>query len=118
MQRVYPYWWNLAYCYGENNDKIIESFVLSTIDGNHYWRDIEKEIDFLKIDGKNIIPIEVKNKEIIEERELNTLRLFMDKYKIKKSLVLYLGDENIKKCNSGVIQFIPFWKWLLEKDKN
>lgn len=114
LQRVYPYWWNLAYCYGENNDKIIESFVASIIDGKYYWRDLEKEIDFLKIEDKNIIPIEVKNKEIVEERELNTLKLFMKKYKVKKSLVLYLGVEHIKKYDCGIIEFLPFWKWLIQ----
>ena len=115
LQRVYPYWWNLAYCYGENNDKILESFVLSTIDGKYYWRDLEKEIDFLKIEGKNILPIEVKNKERIEERDLNTLKLFMSKYKAKKSLILYLGNEEIRGYDGGKIEFVPFWKWLMEE---
>jgi len=114
MQRIYPYWWNLAYCYGENNDKILESFVLSIIDGKYYWRNLEKEIDFLKIEGKNILPIEVKNREKVEERDLNTLKLFMNKYKVKKSLLLYLGNEEIREYNSGKIEFISFWKWLLE----
>lgn len=115
LQRVYPYWWNLAYCYGENNDKILESFVLSTMDGKYYWRDLEKEIDFLKIEGKNILPIEVKNREKVEERDLNTLKLFMNKYKAKKSLILYLGNEEVRESNGGKIEFVSFWKWLLEK---
>ena len=116
LQRVYPYWWNLAYCYGENNDKIMESFVLSTIDGKYYWRDLEKEIDFLKIDGKNTLPIEVKNRERVEERDLNTLKLFMNRYKVKKSLLLYLGDAKTKEYDSGRIEFAPFWKWLLQNE--
>jgi len=115
MQRVYPYWWNLAYCYGENNDKILESFVLSIIDGKYYWRDLEKEIDFLKIEGKSILPIEVKNKETIEERDLNTLKLFMERYKTKKALLLYLGDKKIREFDGRKIEFLPFWKWLLEE---
>ncbi len=116
LQRVYPYWWNLAYCYGENNDRILESFVLSTIDGRYYWRNLEKEIDFLKIEGKNILPIEVKNRERVEERDLNTLKLFMNKYKVKKSLLLYLGNEEIRGYDSGKIEFVPFWKWLLQRE--
>ncbi len=116
LQRVYPYWWSLAYCYGENNDKILESFVLSTIDGKYYWRNLEKEIDFLKIEGKNILPIEVKNRERVEERDLNTLKLFMNKYKIKKSLLLYLGNEEMREYDIGKIICIPFWKWLLENE--
>ena len=114
LQRVYPYWWNLAYCYGENNDKILESFVLSTIDGRYYWRNLEKEIDFLKIEGKNILPIEVKNRERVEERDLNTLKLFMRKYKIKEALLLYLGVEEIRDFDGIKIEFISFWKWLLK----
>ena len=114
MQRVYPYWWNLAYCYGENNDKILESFVLSTIDGKYYWRNLEKEIDFLKIEGRNILPIEVKNRERVEERDLNTLKLFMRKYKIKEALLLYLGDKEIRDIDGIKIEFVSFWKWLLK----
>ncbi len=113
LQRIYPYWWNLAYCYGENNDQILESFVLSIIDGKYYWRDLEKEIDFLKIEGKNILPIEVKNRERCEERDLNTLKLFMKKYKVKKSLLLYLGDKEIREFDGKKIEFVSFWKWLL-----
>lgn len=115
LQRVYPYWWNLAYCYGENNDKILESFVLSAIDGKYYWRSLDKEIDFLKIEGRNILPIEVKNRERVEERDLNTLKLFMNKYKIKKALLLYLGDKKIREFDGRKIEFAPFWKWLLEE---
>ncbi|MBI4154634.1 ATP-binding protein, partial [Candidatus Woesearchaeota archaeon] len=113
LQRVYPYWWNLAYCYGENNDKILESFVLSTIDGKYYWRNLEKEIDFLKIEDKNILPIEVKNRERVEDRDLNTLKLFMNKYNLKKSLLLYLGVKEIREFDGRKIEFIPFWEWLL-----
>lgn len=114
LQRVYPYWWNLAYyCYGENNDKILESLVVSVIDGKYYWRDLEKEIDFLKIEGKTILPIEVKNKERVEERELNTLKLFMNKYNLKRSLLLYLGEEEVRQRDNGKIELISFWKWLL-----
>lgn len=116
LQKVYPYWWTLAYCYGENNDKILESFVLSIINGKYYWRNLEKEIDFLKIEGKNILPIEVKNRERVEERDLNTLKLFMNKYKIKKALLLYLGDKKIREFDGRKIEFVPFWKWLLERE--
>ena len=115
LQRVYPYWWNLAYCYGENNDKILESFALSIIDGKYYWRNLDKEIDFLKIEGKSILPIEVKNRERVEDRDLNTLRLFMSKYKVKKSLLLYLGDKKIREFDGRTIEFVPFWKWALDE---
>ncbi|MDP2925377.1 MAG: ATP-binding protein [Nanoarchaeota archaeon] len=114
LQRVYPYWWNLAYGYCENNDKIIENLILSSTNSNYYWRDKEKEIDFIKIEKKEIFPIEVKNKEKIEDRDLNTLKFFMNKYNIKKSILIYKGDELGKKFQNMKIELIPFWKFLLK----
>lgn len=117
LQRVYPYWWNLAYGYCENNDKIIENLISSSIDSKYYWRDKEKEIDFIKLEKKEIIPIEVKNKEKIDERDLNTLKFFMNKYKIKKAILAYKGDELEKKYQNSKIEIIPFWKFLLKEKK-
>ncbi len=114
LQRVYPYWWTLAFCYEVNEDKIVENLVLSIIDGKYYWRDLEKEIDFLKIEKKSILPIEVKNKEKIEKRDLKNLIFFMDKYNIKNSLLIYLGKEEIRKFGDKTVRLVSFWKFLLE----
>ena len=76
---------------------------------------MEKEIDFLKIDGETILPIEVKNQEKNEDRDLNTLKLFMDKYKINKSLLLYLGEKEMRGSDGRKVEFVPFWSWLLER---
>lgn len=114
LQRVYPYWWNLSYCYGDKNDKILESLIFSILDGKYYWRDLEKEIDFIKVERKKILPIEIKNKEKVENRELATLVLFMKKYNLKKAILLYLGEEKVETIEDKQITFIPFWKFLLE----
>ena len=114
LQRVYPYWWNLSYCYGDKNDKILESLIFSVLDGKYYWRDLEKEIDFIKVEKKEILPIEIKNKEKVENRELATLVLFMRKYNLKKAILLYLGEEKVETIENKQINFIPFWKFLLE----
>jgi len=114
LQRVYPYWWNLFYCYGDKNDKILESLIFSVLDGKYYWRDLEKEIDFIKVEKKEILPIEIKNKEKVENRELATLVLFMKKYNLKKAILLYLGEEKVETIENKQINFIPFWKFLLE----
>ena len=114
LQRVYPYWWNLSYCYGDKNDKILESLIFSVLDGKYYWRDLEKEIDFIKVEKKEILPIEIKNKEKVENRELATLVLFMKKYNLKKAILLYLGEEKVETIENKQINFIPFWKFLLE----
>lgn len=115
MQRVYPYWWTLAYCYGENQDKIVETLIGSIINGKYYWRDLEKEIDFLQVEGKKILPIEVKNKEKIRERELNHINFFMHKYKSKEAKLIYLGEEEVRNVDGKKIHLMPFWRFLLEE---
>jgi predicted AAA+ superfamily ATPase len=115
LRRVYPYWWNLAYCYSDNKDKILESLVLSQIDGKYYWRELEKEIDIIKIESKNILPIEIKNKDKIEKRDLNTLMLFTNKFNIKKALLVYLGKEEKIKIKEKTLILMPFWNFLLNE---
>ena len=83
------------------------------VTGNLNSASSQEVVGFLKKNG--YIPIEVKNKERVEERDLGALKLFMNKYKAKKSLLLYLGDEKTRKYDSGRIDFVPFWKWLLEQ---
>jgi len=113
LQRVYPYWWSLSYCYGDNNDKILESLIFSLLDGKYYWRDLEKEIDFIQVNKKEILPIEVKNKENLNERDFATLDLFMQKFNLKKAILVYLGDKKERVRKDKKIELIPFWDFLL-----
>lgn len=114
LQRIYPYWWTLAYCYTDNQDKIMENLVASSLDAKHYWRKNGKEIDFLTVDGKELAPIEVKNKREVKKRELNSLKYFLEKYKVKEGSVIYNGKEKEAEIDENkTIRFIPVWKWLL-----
>ena len=114
LQRVYPYWWGLAYCYGENNDKIFESLIFSSLDGNYYWRDLDKEIDFIQFNKKEILPIEIKNKENLNERDFSTLKLFMQKFNLKKAILIYLGKKKVRTDENKKIELISFWDFLLD----
>jgi len=113
LQRVYPNWWTLAYCYTNNYNKIMENVVASFIDAKYYWRKNGKEIDFLKIDKKKIIPIEIKNKNNLTKNDLKNIKYFLKKYKIKEGLIIYNGEEDEIKINNKKIKFIPLWKWLI-----
>lgn len=109
LQRIYPYWWTLLYCYTENPDKIFETVVGSVLDAKYYWRKNGKEIDFLHIKEKSIFPIEVKNKIELSSKDKATIIYFVQKYKTKKGTIIYNGKKSEEK-----IKYIPLWKWLLE----
>ncbi|MFH1209286.1 MAG: ATP-binding protein [archaeon] len=114
MQRIYANWWSLASCYSDNYDKIMENIVSSSINAKYYWRKEGKEIDFLIVDKKDIICIEVKNKNEITKNELKNMIYFLKRYNIKEGLVIYNGKYEEIIINNKKIKFIPLWKWLLE----
>jgi len=114
LQRVYPYWWTLAYCYTDNFDKIAENLISSTCDLKYYWRENGKEVDFLLVENKKILPIEVKNKDHIDVTDMKNMLYFNEKNKIKKGVLIYNGEEKTEVFEKTEIHLIPFWKFLLQ----
>ena len=84
---------------------VFETFIVNELDGEFFWRDTYKnEVDLI-IKNKEIIPIEIKVSKI----ETKPLNLFMDKFKLKRGIILtYDKEETI-----GRIKAIPFYKYLL-----
>src|SRR3989344_190890 len=113
MQRAYVYWWTLAYCYGENNYKIYENIIASYYDAKNYWRKDNKEIDFVILKDKNIIPIEVKNKDNLNSHDTKNMIYFLKKYNLKEGYIIYNGEEEEEIIDAFKIKKIPFWKALL-----
>ena len=112
LQKTYAYWWTLAYCYTNNQDRMMENIVASSMDAKYYWRKNNKEIDFLKLDGKKIQPIEVKNKQEVTKNQLRNMKYFLEKYNIKEGQIVYKGIEKTE--DEGKIRLQPLWKWMLE----
>ncbi|MEK6920537.1 MAG: ATP-binding protein, partial [Nanoarchaeota archaeon] len=106
MQRIYPYWWSLAYCYTDNNDKIMENAVISYADALYYWREQSKEIDMLLVKGKEYIPIEVKNKKELHDSDASVLFYFLEKYKVSQGFIIYFGEQKELKRGNVVVHCI------------
>lgn len=109
LQKIYAYWWTLACCYTDNEDKIIENLAASYLNAKYYWRKNGKEIDFLSIKGKKVVPIEIKNKKDILATELKSMQYFIKKFKVKESIAVYNGIES--ELNN--VKLLPLWKFLI-----
>ena len=70
----------------------MENLVASILDAKYYWRKNGKEIDFLKIEKKEIFPIEVKNKTDLPKQDLHNMDYFIRTYKPKSGLIIYNGE--------------------------
>ncbi|MDP3026775.1 MAG: ATP-binding protein [Nanoarchaeota archaeon] len=86
--------------------KVFETFIVNELNAEFFWRDAYKnEVDIVLKD-KEIMPIEVKVSDI----ETKPLSLFINKFKLKKGIILtYDKEEKI-----GNIRVIPFYKYFLE----
>ncbi len=93
MQRVYPYWWSLAYPFDPSHDKLMESFVASYLDASYYWRKGGYEVDFVILKDKKMIPVEVKNKRVIVPSDYRCLEYFVEKYKCPKRRASLVGRK-------------------------
>lgn len=76
---------------------------------NNYWRKDQKEVDIILDMRNELLPIEVKNKKRITDKDLSGLLYFGKKYKYKKALLLTKKKLDIKEN----IYFIPVWLYLL-----
>ncbi len=107
LQRVYPYWWNMAVGYCSEQATLLESFVASIKDLKYYWRDGDKEVDFLEVCNKNIMAYEVKNKERLDKRDLSSLSYFSEKYGTEKAVLISKKNEKQRE-GIEIISFIDF----------
>lgn len=89
---------------------VFESILVNQLQGEFFWRDQYKnEVDVI-LTEKEVTPIEIKYGKI----ELKGLKEFMQKFGIKKGIVLTLNKEYEIKENGFIIRAVPAWKWFLE----
>jgi len=85
-----------------------------------YWKSSEnKEVDFIISERQKVISaIQVccsLNDIDTYEREVNSLISCLDFFKLKKGLIITRDLEKKEKIKGKEIEFIPLWKWLLQK---
>ncbi len=85
--------------------KVFETFVVNELNAEFFWRDTYKnEVDVI-LKNDEIIPIEVKVSNI----ETKPITLFMNKFKLKKGIILTYDREEMK----DRVKVIPFYKYFL-----
>lgn len=76
LSRVYAYHPSLSLPFDVPEEKFAENLVLFELGARYYWRDKEKEIDFLK----EFTPVEVKFKSKIGREDIRHINYFTKRY--------------------------------------
>ena len=96
-----------------DKSKLIESLIQFATKASDYWREGNKEVDFINIDKKEIIPIESKYSNDVRVKDIKGMIKFIEKFKLKSGLVITENLEKTENIHGIKIKFIPLWKWLL-----
>ncbi len=77
-----------------------------------YWKD-RVECDIVVQSQNILVPIEVKIRRSFSKKDIGGLLKFMDKFKLKKGIVVSKEKIDISKIDGKSIFFIPYWMFLL-----
>lgn len=116
LRRVYPYHIALTtpFKYNIERGKVFEVQTRTYLGLNDYWRKGNREIDFLKIDGDTLIPIEVKSSKKVDPSMSKVLNYFMEKYDISRGVLIHggTGIQEFEFNDDRIIQAVPLEKVL------
>ena len=111
---------NLGFRFSDNEGKLLENLVAVELKRREkdifYFSDF-KECDFVIREGSKItqaIQVSWKVHKENKERELAGLVAAMDKFKLKKGLIITNEQKETIKQKGKTMQLKPAWKWLLE----
>ncbi len=104
LRKVYPI--ASSFCEAELPLRI-ESLVVTQLPCTFFWRKT-LEVDCILTEKEQLIPVEIKYKEAIKDKDFQGLRQFMGTFNCKEGIIL---TKNLEK--PGKIRSYPVWKFLL-----
>ncbi|MCX6766587.1 MAG: ATP-binding protein [Candidatus Moranbacteria bacterium] len=111
----------VAFRFSENVGRMIENLVfieLKRRGADVFYFKGKKECDFLVRNGlkagEAIQVTEGLGNSKTEKREIDGLLEAMEKFKLKKGLIITRDEEGIRRSGGKAILVVPLWKWLLE----
>jgi len=107
LSRVYAYHPCLLLPFDVPEERFAENLVLFELDTKYYWRELEKEIDFLQ----NSIPVEVKMKTKIGREDTRWIEYFLKKYGKRLNIErAYIITKNVDGKIDN-IHLLPLWQF-------
>lgn len=114
---------HVAFYFSDDKGRLLENLVfldLKRRDLEIYFHKDKKECDFLVLDrGKVVEAIQVTMTLTPENEERETAGLVeaLERYKLKKGIIITQDQERKIKFENHIIDVVPAWKWLLGKVK-
>ena len=86
----------------QDTGRLVENAYASLHDCRFFWRDpFGHEIDFVEVEGGEVIPVEVKYKDRLLQKDLRNLRAFCRKFGVKRARVYMKTPESTRLDSLG-----------------
>ena len=100
----------------ETLSRIIENLVVVSCKAKYYWRRGKNEVDIVLEQNQKLIPIEIKFRKEIENKDLKGILRFMDENNIDFGIIVSEAALNEIKLNKKTIWIIPAWLFLVMEE--
>ncbi|MBC7254376.1 MAG: ATP-binding protein [Actinobacteria bacterium] len=96
---------------------LAEQYFAINLKARFFWRSPQKEeVDLVLTPDDRIIPVEIKMRETIKERDARPLFKFMARYGISRCLVISLDMEGRFDDGVRAVDVIPYWRhWTIRR---
>jgi predicted AAA+ superfamily ATPase len=91
--------------------RLVENIVVNHLDAKYFWRGGKEEIDIMLTRNNETIPIEVKYKNEIREKDLKTMQKAIERSDVKRGILVSKVLFDIERKDKILI--IPLWLFLL-----
>ena len=104
---------NIGFVFENFINNIIQQKIQNTNQSLNFYRTKDgAEIDFIVNKGNEIVPIEVKYKNLKTPTISKSIGNFIKRYKVKKIIIVNLNFHHKMKVNNTEIIFLPFYDFL------
>lgn len=87
--------------------------IKNSADRLHYWRTKDRaEVDFIIDKGSEVIPVEVKCREMKDKAAARSLRGFIARYQPREAWVVNLSLKEEEMIDRTRVKYIPFFEFL------
>lgn len=97
---------------------LLEQFFVNSVEAKFFLKTPQKEeIDIIYAQEKTVLPIEVKIRETLNQRDVKKFFSFLERNQLYRGLLITLDTEEKFEKEKFLVEAIPYWKYwsILEK---
>jgi predicted AAA+ superfamily ATPase len=102
-----------------NEGRLAENAAIISSNSEYFWRERDKEVDMIMESNNKPVPVEIKYRSEIAQKNLEGVFSFGNKFGVGKALIITkneLSEKNVESYGRKMhLKYIPLWLFLLAK---